>query len=101
MIKVYFKKQFRLNSLLLGWDGTVDAVRMGTKTLKILRPVSEKEAENVSVLHFILLICLRVPNESKLSLKGQWNDYEAGAKVTNPLGLTVLGVVTSLIQFEH
>lgn len=41
---------------MLGWDGTVDAVRVGTKTLKILRPISEKEAENVSVLHLILLI---------------------------------------------
>lgn len=76
VIKVYFKKQLRLDSPLLDWDRTVVGTWLGTKTPKILRPVFEKEAEN-SCFAFILLIYFRIPNESKLSLKGPWNDCEA------------------------
>lgn len=102
VIKVYFKKQLRLDSPLLYWDGTADAKVDGNKDWRYSD--FEKEAEN-SCFALILLIYFRITNESKLSLKGPWNDCEAylrqwGVKVMNPLGLTVLVIVTSLVQFE-
>lgn len=41
------------------------------KTPKVLRPVFEKGVGYTSVFHLVLLICLIIPNDGKLSVQGQ------------------------------